>query len=77
MRAVQELWFVTMTSGVLTFVATVLRDNGHLVWEADTPSEALAIIPRAAARSSVGRLRHAGNERHRRSSIGRGPVSGN
>ena len=33
-------------SGVLTFVATVLRDNGHLVWEADTPSEALAIIER-------------------------------
>ena len=33
-------------SGVLTFVATVLRDNGHVVWEADTPSEALAIIER-------------------------------
>ena len=32
--------------GVLTFVATVLRDNGHVVWEADTPSEALAIIER-------------------------------
>jgi CheY-like chemotaxis protein len=31
---------------VLTFVATVLRDNGHVVWEADTPSEALAIIDR-------------------------------
>ncbi|HEX4615555.1 MAG TPA: ATP-binding protein [Stellaceae bacterium] len=33
-------------SGVLTFVATVLRDNGHLVWEAETASEALAIIER-------------------------------
>jgi len=33
-------------SGVLTFVATVLRDNGHVVWEADTPSDALAIIER-------------------------------
>jgi signal transduction histidine kinase/CheY-like chemotaxis protein len=33
-------------SGVLTFVATVLRDNGHVVWEADTPFEALAIIDR-------------------------------
>jgi signal transduction histidine kinase len=33
-------------SGVLTFVATVLRDNGHVVWEADRPSEALAIIER-------------------------------
>jgi CheY-like chemotaxis protein len=32
--------------GVLTFVATVLRDNGHVVWEADTPSEALAIVER-------------------------------
>ncbi len=32
--------------GVLTFVATVLRDNGHVVWEADTPFEALAIIER-------------------------------
>ncbi len=32
--------------GVLTFVATVLRDNGHAVWETDTPSEALAIIER-------------------------------
>jgi CheY-like chemotaxis protein len=32
--------------GVLTFVATVLRDNGHMVWEADTPFEALAIIER-------------------------------
>ena len=31
-------------SGVLTFVATVLRDNGHVVWEAHTPSEALAIL---------------------------------
>ena len=30
--------------GVLTFVATVLRDNGHVVWEAHTPSEALAIL---------------------------------
>ncbi len=33
-------------SGVLTLVATVLRDNGHVVWEADTPSEALAIVER-------------------------------
>jgi signal transduction histidine kinase/CheY-like chemotaxis protein len=33
-------------SGVLTFVATVLRENGHVVWEADTPYEALAIIER-------------------------------
>ena len=33
-------------SGVLTFVGTVLRDNGHIVWEADTPSGALAIIER-------------------------------
>src|SRR5205807_8725247 len=33
-------------SGVLTFVATVLRDNGHTVWEADAPSVALAIIKR-------------------------------
>jgi signal transduction histidine kinase/CheY-like chemotaxis protein len=33
-------------SGVLTFVAAVLRDNGHVVWEADTPSEALAIVER-------------------------------
>ena len=33
-------------SGVLILVATVLRDNGHLVWEADTPSEALAIVER-------------------------------
>ncbi|MBV8508335.1 MAG: response regulator [Alphaproteobacteria bacterium] len=33
-------------SGVLSLVATVLRDNGHLVWEADTPSEALAIVER-------------------------------
>ncbi len=33
-------------SGVLSFVAAVLRDNGHVVWEADTPSEALAIIER-------------------------------
>src|SRR5438067_1918622 len=32
--------------GVLTFVATVLRDTGHIVWEADTPSAALAIIER-------------------------------
>jgi signal transduction histidine kinase/CheY-like chemotaxis protein len=32
--------------GVLSFVATVLRDNGHVVWEADTPSEALAIVER-------------------------------
>ena len=32
--------------GVLTFVATVLRDNGHVVWEADTPFEALAIVER-------------------------------
>jgi signal transduction histidine kinase/CheY-like chemotaxis protein len=32
--------------GVLTFVATVLRGNGHVVWEADTPSEALAIVER-------------------------------
>jgi len=32
--------------GVLTFVATVLRDNGHLVWEALAPSEALVIIER-------------------------------
>jgi len=31
---------------VLTFVATVLRDNGHLVWEALAPSEALVIIER-------------------------------
>lgn len=33
-------------SGVLSFVATVLRDNGHVVWQADTPSEALAILER-------------------------------
>ncbi|MGA7262364.1 MAG: ATP-binding protein [Stellaceae bacterium] len=33
-------------SGVLTFVATILRDNGHVVWEAHTPSEALAILQR-------------------------------
>jgi CheY-like chemotaxis protein len=33
-------------SGVLTFVATVLRDNGHMVWEAITPFEALGIIER-------------------------------
>jgi signal transduction histidine kinase/CheY-like chemotaxis protein len=33
-------------SGVLSFVATVLRDNGHVVWEADTPSKALAIVER-------------------------------
>jgi CheY-like chemotaxis protein len=33
-------------SGVLTFVATVLRDNGHVVWEAHTPSDALAIVER-------------------------------
>jgi signal transduction histidine kinase/CheY-like chemotaxis protein len=33
-------------SGVLSFVATVLRDNGHMVWEADAPSQALAIIER-------------------------------
>ncbi len=32
--------------GVLTYVATILRDNGHVVWEADTPSEALAIVER-------------------------------
>jgi signal transduction histidine kinase/CheY-like chemotaxis protein len=32
--------------GVLTFVAAVLRDDGHVVWQADTPSEALAIIER-------------------------------
>jgi nitrogen-specific signal transduction histidine kinase/CheY-like chemotaxis protein len=32
--------------GVLTFVATVLRDNGHVVWAADTPSEALEIVER-------------------------------
>jgi CheY-like chemotaxis protein len=32
--------------GVLTFVATVLRDKGYVVWEADTPSEALAIVER-------------------------------
>jgi signal transduction histidine kinase/CheY-like chemotaxis protein len=32
--------------GVLTFVATVLRDDGHVVWEADTPSKALAIVER-------------------------------
>jgi CheY-like chemotaxis protein len=31
---------------VLTFVATILRDNGHVVWEADNPSEALAIVER-------------------------------
>ena len=31
---------------MLTFVATVLRDNGHVVWEADTPFEALAIVER-------------------------------
>ena len=31
---------------VLTFVATVLRDNGHVVWEADAPSRALAILER-------------------------------
>jgi signal transduction histidine kinase/CheY-like chemotaxis protein len=33
-------------SGVLTFVATVLRDSGHVVWEAGTPSQALAIAER-------------------------------
>jgi CheY-like chemotaxis protein len=33
-------------SGVLSFVATVLRDNRHAVWEAETASEALAIIER-------------------------------
>jgi signal transduction histidine kinase/CheY-like chemotaxis protein len=33
-------------AGVLTFVATVLRDNGHAVWEAETASEALAIVER-------------------------------
>jgi nitrogen-specific signal transduction histidine kinase/CheY-like chemotaxis protein len=33
-------------SGVLSFVATALRDNGHAVWEAETASEALAIIER-------------------------------
>ncbi|MBV8456068.1 MAG: response regulator [Acetobacteraceae bacterium] len=32
--------------GVLTFVVTVLRDDGHVVWQADTPSDALAIIER-------------------------------
>jgi signal transduction histidine kinase/CheY-like chemotaxis protein len=32
--------------GVLNFVATVLRDNGHVVWEADAPSQALAIVER-------------------------------
>jgi signal transduction histidine kinase/CheY-like chemotaxis protein len=32
--------------GVLTFVAAVLRDNGHLVWEANAPAEALVIIER-------------------------------
>src|SRR5262249_9570662 len=31
---------------VLAFVGTVLRDNGHVVWEADAPSQALAIIER-------------------------------
>jgi len=33
-------------SGVLGFVAAVLRDNGHAVWEAEVPSQALAIIER-------------------------------
>lgn len=32
--------------GVLAFVANALRDNGHMVWEADTPFEALAVIER-------------------------------
>jgi signal transduction histidine kinase len=32
--------------GVMNFVATVLRDSGHVVWEANGPSEALAIIAR-------------------------------
>jgi signal transduction histidine kinase/CheY-like chemotaxis protein len=32
--------------GVLAFVANALRDNSHIVWEADTPFEALAIIER-------------------------------
>jgi signal transduction histidine kinase/ActR/RegA family two-component response regulator len=30
--------------GVLAFAATALRDNGHQVWEAGAPAEALAII---------------------------------
>jgi CheY-like chemotaxis protein len=79
-------------SGVLSFVATVLRDNGHIVWEAETPSEALAILEREqpldlllvdyampgmnAARSSVGRLCHAGNERRRRHRPGAGLSAG-
>lgn len=51
---------------VLTFVATVLRGNGHVVWEADTPSGALAIIEREQPLDLLfGRLRHAGNEWHR------------
>ena len=33
-------------SGVLTFVASALRDNGHMVWEAVTPFDALAVIER-------------------------------
>jgi CheY-like chemotaxis protein len=33
-------------SGVLTFVAAALRDNGHMVWEAVTPFDALAIVER-------------------------------
>jgi signal transduction histidine kinase/CheY-like chemotaxis protein len=33
-------------AGVLTLVATVLRNNGHVVWEAETPSEALSIVER-------------------------------
>jgi CheY-like chemotaxis protein len=32
--------------GVLNFVVTVLRDNGHVVWEAHAPTQALAIIER-------------------------------
>ena len=30
--------------GVLAFVANALRENGHMVWEADTPVDALAVI---------------------------------
>jgi CheY-like chemotaxis protein len=33
-------------SGVLTLVAAVLRESGHVVWEAGTPSQALAIVER-------------------------------